>query len=116
MSPASIGAEILTCWRTIVPTLAAVMRVVAMLAFVRVLSPPKVGQSALLPAVAVAAAPRGAPLSAAWLPRRWPVVMETVATIAVIRKQIERSFFIEVLSCASYFPMIFISGAGRHTS
>ena len=43
-----MGAEIVTCWRTIVPTFAAVMRVGAMLAFVRALSPPKVGQSALL--------------------------------------------------------------------
>src|SRR6204780_2337056 len=45
MSPASMGAEIFTCWRTMEPTLAAVIFVAAMLALVRVLLPPKVGQS-----------------------------------------------------------------------
>src|SRR5665213_1700033 len=46
MSPASIGAEIVTCCRTMEPTLAAVILVGAMLALVRALLPPKVGQSA----------------------------------------------------------------------
>src|ERR1700761_3106113 len=45
MSPASMGAEILTCWRTMEPTLAAVIFVGAMLALVRALLPPNVGQS-----------------------------------------------------------------------
>src|ERR1700726_3664511 len=84
MSPASIGAEMATCWRTIVPRLAAVIRVGAMLAFVRVLSPPKVGQSALF---------------AMALPelRCWPLVMKPEAIIATVRKQIETIFFIALL-------------------
>src|SRR5580658_7011929 len=40
-----MGAEIFTCWRTMEPTLAAVILVAAMLALVRALLPPKVGQS-----------------------------------------------------------------------
>src|ERR1700733_7633049 len=49
MSPASMGAEIFTCCRTMEPTLAAVIFVAAVLALVRALLPPKVGQSAAAP-------------------------------------------------------------------
>src|SRR5262249_7103751 len=90
MSPASMGAEIVTCWRTIVPTLAAVMRVGAMLAFVRVLSPPKVAQSALFePAVAV---PRAAVPVAL---RCWPAAM-TEAMTKMAKEHIKTSVFINV--------------------
>jgi hypothetical protein len=41
-----MGAEILTCMRTMEPTFAAVMREGAMLALLRALLPPKVRQSA----------------------------------------------------------------------
>src|SRR5215475_8170 len=90
MSPASMGAEIVTCWRIIVSTLAAVMRVGAMLAFVRVLSPPKVGQSTLFaPAVAV---PRAAASVAL---RCWPATMAE-AMITMVKEQIKTSVFINV--------------------
>jgi hypothetical protein len=46
-----MGAEIVTCWRTIEATLAAVIFVAAVLALVRALLPPKVGQSAAAPVV-----------------------------------------------------------------
>src|SRR5215831_2915297 len=79
-----------TCWRTIDPTLAGVMRVGAMLAFVRVLSPPKVGQSALF---AATAAPRPTPPAL----RCWPTEIHTGAIIAIVRKQIVTGFFIDAL-------------------
>src|SRR3984885_696874 len=53
MGPASMGAEIFTCCRTMEPTLAAVIFVAAILALVRVLLPPKVGQSAAAPVTEV---------------------------------------------------------------
>src|ERR1700733_5087624 len=53
MSPASMGAEIVTCCRTMEPTLAAVIFVAPMLALVRALLPPKVGQSAVAPVMEV---------------------------------------------------------------
>src|SRR5580700_9730906 len=61
MSPASMGAEIFTCWRTIEPTLAAVIFVGAVLALVRALLPPKVGQSlAVAPTIEVVSRVPGA--------------------------------------------------------
>ena len=54
-----MGVEIVTCWRTIDPTLAAVMRVTAYLHWICALSPPNVGQSAEA-AAGAAAAPRPA--------------------------------------------------------
>src|SRR5580692_26006 len=56
MSPASMGAEIFTCWRTMAPTLAAVIFVAAVLALVRALLPPKVGQSPAAPPARMLAA------------------------------------------------------------
>src|SRR5215469_12823903 len=99
MSPASMGAEIVTCWRTIVPTFAAVMRVGAMLAFVRVLSPPKVGQSALFaPVVAV---PRAAAPAAL---RCWQATMAE-AMITMAKEEIKTSVFINVL-----YPLSALNG------
>src|ERR1700733_15044092 len=100
-----------TFWRPIVPRLAAVIRVGAMLAFVRVLSPPKVGQSALF----APAEPRAAPPPEL---RCCPMAMRTEAIIAVVRKQIETSFFIDVLplsvvngdkDCIAYRPRLSIA-------
>src|SRR5689334_14871568 len=95
MSPASIGAEIIACLRTIDLTLSAVIRVGAMLAFVRVLSPPNVGQSAGSAAAVTAAwPPRAAPRPPCAGARCWLIARETDAMIAAVKIQNRTGWFI----------------------